>query len=245
MRARQTCWGARNLRQIALAGEGEPERVAQIMDMLDGETEVRDYGLERLMMLSDGVFAIAMTLLALDLHPQGAWTHTVPGLLDAISGPFQTFFWSFFTVGIFWALHRRHFGNLRRADGVVSALNLLLLGEVVLVPAATRMLPELDDHGAAILLLLAVLGAIGVTMAAGNAYAMFVARLVRHRPGRASALLNLVLQILLPVAMPALGMFSAYPGLHWLLAVMPLVVLAARGLRRGAARIDSRRAAAR
>ena len=30
------------------------------MDMLSGETEVRDYALERLMMLSDGVFAIAM-----------------------------------------------------------------------------------------------------------------------------------------------------------------------------------------
>jgi hypothetical protein len=102
------------------------------MDMMDGETEVRDYGLERLMMLSDGVFAIAMTLLALDLRPEGPWDHTLAGLRSAIAGPFQAFFWSFFAASVFWAGHRRQFGSYRRSDAVITFFNLLLLGEIIL-----------------------------------------------------------------------------------------------------------------
>jgi hypothetical protein len=104
----------------------------------------RDYALDRLIMLSDGGFAIAMALMALEVRPEGNWVHTLPGLLDAISTPLQWFFWSFFGTAIFWTVHRRLFGRVTRSTSVLSALNIFLLGQITLIPVATRRVGELQ-----------------------------------------------------------------------------------------------------
>jgi uncharacterized membrane protein len=211
------------------------------MDMLDRETEVRDYGLERLMMLSDGVFAIAMTLLALDLRPEGQWDHTLAGLGDAIAQPFLAFFWSFFAAGVFWLGHRRQFGAYRRADGVISVLNLMLLGEIILLPAATRILTEMRYSTDGLTLYLGLFGLIGCTNAATWIYAAFFTDILRApRPGPAVKISIAVLQVVLPVTMTGMGVLSGTARLHWLLAVMPVPLLLARALRVGAARLDAR-----
>ena len=211
------------------------------MDMLDGETEVRDYGLERLMMLSDGVFAIAMTLLALDLRPQGAWDHTLAGLWDAIRVPFLAFFWSFFAAAIFWAGHRRQVGAYRRSDAAISFFNLMLLGEIILLPAATRILTEMKFSSDGLTLYLGLFGLIGFTNAANWIYTAFFTDYLRApRPGPAAKCVIALMQITLPVTMTALGVLSNADGLHWLVATMPVPMLIARGLRVGADAIDRR-----
>ncbi len=67
--------------------------------------------LERLDALSDGVFAVAMTLLALDLHiPTAGQVHGERELLRALGalGPhWVAYGMSFLTLGIFWAASRR------------------------------------------------------------------------------------------------------------------------------------------
>ena len=212
------------------------------MDMLDGETEVRDYALERLIMLSDGVFAIAMTLLALDLRPEPGWDHTFAGLGRAIAIPFQTFFWAFFAAAIFWNTHRRQFGAYRRADSVIIVLNLLLLGEIIILPAATRLLAEMQYSVGALVMYLSMFALIGGTNAASWVYASFFTNIVKPPLfGPAEKIVVAFLHATVPVSMTALGVLSAMPGLHWLPVLMPAPLLILRVLRRLAVAIDRRR----
>jgi uncharacterized membrane protein len=211
------------------------------MDMMDGETEIRDYALERLIMLSDGVFAIAMTLLALELRPAANWDRTLSGLIAGIGVPFQAFFWSFFAAGSFWIAHRRLYGLYRRADIVVSILNLVLLGEIVLIPAATRLLTELRAPVEGLTLYLGLFALIGTTNAVNWLYASFFTDIVRPpRRGPAVKLSVGVIFAVVPVVMTGLGVLSAAQGLHWLPVLIPVVLLGVSGMRRLAGVIDQR-----
>ena len=60
-------------------------------------------------------------------------------LLAQMNEPIQAFFWSFFSCSIFWTIHRRLFGLYRRADGPLTVISLVLLGEITLIPAVTRI----------------------------------------------------------------------------------------------------------
>jgi uncharacterized membrane protein len=112
------------------------------MELLDGETRERDYALERQMMLSDGVFAIAMTLMALELRTPQNWDHTVGGLFAGSWPLFFAYGMSFFAISIFWAMHRQSFGRFRRSDFMLTALGLLALGCITVIPFATRLYSE-------------------------------------------------------------------------------------------------------
>ncbi len=208
------------------------------MDMLSGETEVRDYALERLMMLSDGVFAIAMTLLALELRPSEHWDHTMAGLADDMAGPLQAFFWSFFSACMFWTVHRRLFGLYRRADGALTVINLVLLGEITLIPVTTRILTALTPLPGAIWLYLALFALIGLTNTAGWVYAAFLSDIVKPGMGRASRITVALINAVMPVSMTSLGVFSIRPGLGWMPLCIPVIFAGATWLRRTVGRYD-------
>src|SRR5690242_21716180 len=93
---------------------------------------------DRLEAFSDGVFAVAITLLALDL--------VVPGPGGGISlaqklqhhvPSFAAFVVSFLTIGIIWVNHHTLFRNFAEVDRPLLFLNLLLLFFVVCIPFAT------------------------------------------------------------------------------------------------------------
>jgi uncharacterized membrane protein len=211
------------------------------MDMLDGETEIRDYALERVIMLSDGVFGIAMTLLALDLRPPEHWDRTMAGLFDTMAGPFMSFFWSFFATAMFWLAHRRMFGVYRRADGFISVLNLILLGEIVLIPVATRVLSEMNASDDALRLYLGLFLLIGLTNATSWSYVAFFTGMLRPpRRGPFSKLAVAVIYAFVPVGMTSLGVLANRPGKHFLPLLIPVVILCVTGLRRLATRLDER-----
>lgn len=94
----------------------------------------------RLEAFSDGVYAIAITLLILDVHlPTSA-----PGQLGrALTRQWPTylaFLLSFAFVGIMWVNHHRLFNHIRRSDNRLLFLNLLLLLGVTVVPFPTALL---------------------------------------------------------------------------------------------------------
>ena len=92
---------------------------------------------------SDGVFAVAITLLVLNFHtPEGnlrsGLLHMWPSLL--------AYAVSFLTVGIMWMNHHAMFRHVVRVDRPLQLLNLVLLMAVVLVPFPTDMLGQLLGH---------------------------------------------------------------------------------------------------
>jgi uncharacterized membrane protein len=99
------------------------------------ERHVGQRHLERLVMLSDGVFAIAITLSAIELKPDG---HPGLPLWDAWSRPLLLYFLSFLLIGMVWFHHRRIVSHLRDVDATGTALNLLLLSLVALLPVVVR-----------------------------------------------------------------------------------------------------------
>ena len=100
--------------------------------------------LDRMVMLSDGVFAIAITLSAIEIRPEMKPGQT---LWQAWSTPLAIYVLSFFLIGTVWALHRTIVAYLRDIDAVGTGLNLLLLGLVALMPVVIRFVFEGFEHG--------------------------------------------------------------------------------------------------
>ncbi len=96
--------------------------------------------------LSDGAFAIVMTLLGIELA-----VPVVPELLVAeqlgeklldMWPKFMFFGLSFIVLGIFWFLHHLQFHYIKRSDGGFAWLNIIFLMFVALIPFSTAMLGE-------------------------------------------------------------------------------------------------------
>ncbi len=90
--------------------------------------------LGRLEAFSDGVFAVAITLLTLNLTVAGPGHGKLINLLGHARSAFVAYVVSFFTIGVIWVNHRSLFSGLARVDRVLLFLNLLLLLFVVAIP---------------------------------------------------------------------------------------------------------------
>ena len=108
------------------------------------EESRRVNSLDRLIGLSDGIFAFAITLLALDLvTPVIVGQATDTSLAISLVGEFHSFFGffvSFWVISLHWLSHHRIFRYIKTSDPGLLALNLALLFFVVLIPFATRVL---------------------------------------------------------------------------------------------------------
>lgn len=94
----------------------------------------------RIEAFSDGVFAIAITLLILEVRiPPVSQTSLATQLLQQWPSYFA-FLLSFFFIGIMWINHHRLFTHIKRSDNGLLILNLLLLLGVTAVPFPTAVL---------------------------------------------------------------------------------------------------------
>jgi len=98
---------------------------------------------DRLKALADGVFAIVMTLLVLELGVEeiaktSANKELIHGLLEM--GPrFMIYGLSFLILGIFWVIHHAIFDAIKRSDTPLIWLNILFLMFVALIPFSTSL----------------------------------------------------------------------------------------------------------
>jgi uncharacterized membrane protein len=96
---------------------------------------------------SDGVFAVAITLLVLQFAvPQVQSGHLLGSLLGQWP-QLVTFVASFLTVGVVWVNHHSIFKGLRKVDRTTQFINLMLLLTVVLVPYPTQLLGHYLNSG--------------------------------------------------------------------------------------------------
>jgi uncharacterized membrane protein len=91
----------------------------------------------RLEAFSDGVFAVAITLLALDLAVPGPGHGALASVLAGHWPAFAAYAVSFAAIGIIWVNHHEVFRNITEIDRSILFLNLLLLFFVVAIPFAT------------------------------------------------------------------------------------------------------------
>ncbi|HUB15627.1 MAG TPA: TMEM175 family protein [Acetobacteraceae bacterium] len=139
-------------------------------------------GTERLIAFSDGVFAVAITLLVLDVQLPGlpakvsdaALTAALVSILPRIGA----YVLSFLVVGELWFLHHMRFRYIHRCDGTLIWLNLLLLLTVSFVPFTSAVLSQYGN-ATAIALYDATMALAALLSAAMWAYATAKGHLVR------------------------------------------------------------------
>jgi uncharacterized membrane protein len=101
----------------------------------------------RLEAFSDGVFAVAITLLALNLAVPGPGHGPLARQLADHWPSFAAYVVSFLTIGIIWVNHHTLFKNLSEIDRTLLFLNLLLLFFVVAIPFATATIASYLSRG--------------------------------------------------------------------------------------------------
>jgi uncharacterized membrane protein len=99
----------------------------------------------RMEAFSDGVFAIAITLLVLEIGvPESGFEDLWKGIADQWPS-YLAYATSFITIGGIWMAHHAIFRRLASADGMVMRLNILLLMLVSFLPFPTKLMAEAID----------------------------------------------------------------------------------------------------
>ena len=101
----------------------------------------------RLEAFSDGVFAVAITLLALDLAVAGPGHGSLASQLGDRWPSYAAYVVSFFTVGITWVNHHALFKSFAVVDRTLLFLNLTLLLFIVALPFGTATMAAYLRHG--------------------------------------------------------------------------------------------------
>jgi uncharacterized membrane protein len=105
----------------------------------------RTHDPSRVMTLSDGVFAIIITLLVLEIHvPELSHGQSLGQALQEIRPSFVAFLISFVVVAISWAGHRDLFAHVRRTDRPLVWLNILYLLPLSILPFGASLIARYD-----------------------------------------------------------------------------------------------------
>ena len=96
---------------------------------------------------SDGVLAVAITLLALDLHVEATDHGTLVHQLGQAWPSFVAYLVSFFVIGVIWVNHHAMFALIDKVDRVLLFENLVLLMFVVTLPFTTSTLADFIPEG--------------------------------------------------------------------------------------------------
>lgn len=115
---------------------------------------IQGRSLERLAALSDGIFAVAMTLLVLDLHiPSVAQVHSEGDLvlaLGALGPQWVAYGMSFLTLGIFWAGQQTQLNHIGQGTRDLTWIHLGFLFSITMMPLSTRLLAEFITYRSAL-----------------------------------------------------------------------------------------------
>jgi len=180
---------------------------------------------ERLAALSDGIFAVAMTLLVLDLRaPAKEAIHGDRDLwiaLGAMAPQAIAYLMSFLTLGIFWLGQQAQLSRFARSSQRLSWTHIAFLFAVTLMPFSTRLLAEFIQLRAALLCYWA-----NILLLGGVLYASW-------RCARASNLLKegttaevgkaIERRILIGQALYALGALLCLVNTYWSIVFIVLV----------------------
>ena len=143
-------------------------------DLLDSGPMTTSYNaiagqnVERLAALSDGIFAVAMTLLVLDLRVPATEAvrseHDLWHALAALSPQIIMYMMSFMTLGIFWVGQQTQLNYLARSNRSLTWIHIGFLFAVTTTPFSTRLLAEFRVYRIALLTYWVNLLLLGITL---------------------------------------------------------------------------------
>jgi uncharacterized membrane protein len=110
-----------------------------------GPTPAERRELDRVGAFSDGVFAIAITLLVLNIEVPDVPGSQLGDALRDLSGDLVTYAIGFAVMGLFWYAHHKLFSRLGGSTGRLLAVNLVLLASIALMPFTTAVLGRYDE----------------------------------------------------------------------------------------------------
>ncbi len=183
--------------------------------------ESRGLEFDRVSFFTDAVYAIAMTLLVVDLHVAAAPDGLGPALgaeWKAIVG----FFLGFLVIGRFWIAHHQFFAALRSVDSAMIAVNLVYLALVAFCPFPVGLISAYEGFPAAFLLFAATVGGISLLEAVLLVMAARGGHLARPLPP--AALRYTLVMALSPVAvillsLPLVAIGTTVALVSWLLMI--------------------------
>ena len=138
--------------------------------------DIAGKNVERLAALSDGIFAVAMTLLVLDLHAPVAALQGNHHLLPALAGllpKFAVYVMSFLTLGIFWVGQQTQLNFIEQSNRELAWLHLLFLFFVTLMPFSTQLIGAFIAERAALLVYWLNILLLGAALLAAWRYTVF------------------------------------------------------------------------
>jgi uncharacterized membrane protein len=114
----------------------------------DRHPELGSHDPSRLLALTDGVFAIIMTLLVLDLHvpPEEHGFRLAEAMLEDSLPTLFAFIVSFLLAAVYWIGHRDLFNNVKRVDYAVLWMTVIFLMIASLIPFAASLIGRHGDE---------------------------------------------------------------------------------------------------
>ena len=115
------------------------------MNQLHNELK-KEFQIERMILFSDAVFAIAITLMAIEIKvpviEDDVTDHALLKALGHLVFKFAGFLISFFIIGLYWTVHHRMFSFVENYNGKLLWLNLFFLLSIVLMPFSSGLYGE-------------------------------------------------------------------------------------------------------
>lgn len=183
--------------------------------------------LDRLAALSDGVFAIAMTLLVLDLRvPATEAVHSEHDLWRVLVGlapRLLVFLMSFLTLGIFWVGQQTQLDHFSEGDRNISWIHIAFLAAVSLMPFSTSFLAEFVVYRVALLVYWGNILLLGIAVYSGWKYATKAGLIKDDLPYDVRCAIER--RILIAQALYAAGAALCFFNTYWSIGVIVLLQL--------------------
>jgi len=207
---------------------GEP--VKSLLDSLSVATaynRIAGQNVERLAALSDGIFAVAMTLLVLDLRvPAAEVIHSEHDLwqsLRALAPRLLMYMMTFLTLGIFWVGQQTQLNHLKRSDRSLSWIHIVFLFAVTLTPFSTMLLAEFIAYRLALLAYWLNILLLGATLYFSWKCATGAALVKEDIPAEVSG--AICRRIVIGQVLYAFGALLCFVSTYWSIAFIVLVQL--------------------
>jgi uncharacterized membrane protein len=195
----------------------------------------REASVERIIVFSDGVVAIAITLLILpltEIHP--AEDATLADIVVENSAALGAFALSFAVIANYWTIHHDLFRALRRHNGRIVLLNMFWLAAIVFLPFPTALIADGIDGGFAAFYIGTLLAVSVLNLLIANYLAHHpeltdreaAAESRQHVVASAFGVGAILIALIISLFLPSIGLFA-------LLLLFPAQVIAGRVNRHG------------